>query len=152
VRKGQTFDPLGTMREIYSYVREFLARQAKAGNGIAIVMTVEPAPDYDDEEAIDGEPPAPVKSSPSAALVSGGATLLIGANGRRYDRIEGKPQKALDETFARLQYRPLGDLAILPVLEGGAVRTYRSDDGTSIAAVVIGPGRCSEHHVPCPAR
>jgi hypothetical protein len=55
--------------------------------------------------------------------------VLSGANGRRYDRIEGKPQKALDESFARLGYRPLGDLAVLPVLDGLVVRAYRSDDG-----------------------
>jgi hypothetical protein len=134
VRSAETFDPLGTMRELYSYLRDFMARQARAGNGVAITMTVEPAPDDDDEEAIDAEP---VKKAPAPA--SRGAVVLSGANGRRYDRIEGKPQKALDESFARLGYRPLGDLAVLPVLDGLVVRAYRSDDGTAVAAVVLKP-------------
>ena len=61
--------------------------------------------------------------------------------GRRYERAEGRPQKALDETFARLGYRPLGDMAILPVLAGGVVRAYRADDGRAVAACIIGPDR-----------
>jgi hypothetical protein len=68
---------------------------------------------------------------------SPGAVVLTGANGRRYDRIEGKPRKELDQAFARLGYRPLGDLAILPVLADSVVRTYRADDGMAVAACVI---------------
>jgi uncharacterized protein DUF1877 len=141
VRSGQTFDPLGTMRELYSYLRSFLARQARAGHGVAITMTLEPAPDDDEEDAIDDELPVPANEIPPATAASGSVTVLTGAHGRRYDRLEGKPPKELDETFARLGYRPLGDLAILPVLEGSVVRTYRSDDGTAVAAVVIRSGR-----------
>ena len=114
VRSAETFDPLGTMRELYSYLRDFMARQATAGNGVAIIMRVEPAPDDDDEDAIDAEPAERVDEAPIPA--SRGAVVISGANGRRYDRIEGMPQTALDESFARLGYRPLGDLAVLPVL------------------------------------
>src|SRR5262249_62305689 len=42
---------------------------------------------------------------------------------------------------ARLRYRPLGDMAILPVLAGGVVRTYRAEDGMAVAACIIGPER-----------
>lgn len=141
VRSGETFDQLGTMRELYSYLRSFLARQATAGNGVAIIMTLEPAPDDDEEEAPDAGPPAPVQSKEPAVPSSEGEAVLTGANGRRYDRIEGKPQKALDETLARLGYRPLGDMAILPVLADSVVRTYRADDGMAVAACVIRPDR-----------
>jgi hypothetical protein len=141
VRNGETFDQLGTMRELYSYVRSFLARQAEAGNGVAIVMTLEPGPDEDEQETSAARPAAPVRSTEPAVSSGQGAVLLAGAKGRRYERAEGKPQKALDETFAGLGYRPLGDMAILPVLEGGVVRTYRADDGMAVAACIIGPER-----------
>src|SRR5262245_13591121 len=141
VRSGQTFDPLGTMRELYSYLRTFLARQARAGNGVAIIMTLEPVPDDEEEDGFDEEASAPVPEVSSARAASGGATVLTGAQGRRYDRVEGTPQEELDETFARLGYRPLGDLAILPVLEGSVVRTYRANDGAAVAVVVIRSNR-----------
>ncbi|MGH7806142.1 MAG: DUF1877 family protein [Candidatus Binatia bacterium] len=128
VRNGETFDQLGTMRELYSYLRDFLARQARAGNGVAITMTLEPAPE-EDPGTMTTTPPSP------------GAAVFAGATGRTYERIEGKPQKALDETFAGLGYRPLGDMTVLPVLAGSVVRTYRADDGTAVAACVIGPDR-----------
>ena len=141
-RRGETFDQLGTMRELYSYVRRFMARQAEAGNGVAIVMTLEPAPDDEAEETPAVAPPAPpVQPAEPAAPSSQGAVLLAGAKGRRYERAEGKPQEALDRTFAALGYRPLGDMAILPVLAGGVVRTYRADDGMAVAACIIGPER-----------
>src|SRR5215831_9455010 len=75
VRSGQTFDPLGTMRELYSYLRTFLARQARAGNGVAILMTLEAAPDDGVDEVTAGEPP-PARTSSTAALPSGAAVVL----------------------------------------------------------------------------
>jgi hypothetical protein len=137
VRSGETFDQLGTMRELYSNLRSFVARQAKTGNGIAIVMTLAPAPDDDEEEAPGVGPPSPVRSRERTGPSSEGEVVLAGASGRRYDRIKGKPQKALDETMARLGYRPLGDLGILPVLADSVVRTYRADEGMAVAACVI---------------
>src|SRR5262249_20996185 len=89
VRSGETFDQLGTMRELYSYVRSFLARQAEAGNGVAIVMTLEPAADDDEEETPAVTPPAPVQPKESAVPSSQGEVLLTGAKGRRYERAEG---------------------------------------------------------------
>ena len=141
VRRGETFDQLGTMRELYSYVRSFMARQAAAGNGVAIVTTLEPAPDDEEKETPAAAPPAPPVRSAEPPLSSQGAVLLTGAKGRRYERAEGRPQEALDQTLASLGYRPLGDMAILPVLEGGVVRTYRADDGRAVAACIIGPER-----------
>src|SRR5262249_57964243 len=104
-------------------------------------MTLEPAADDDEEETPAVTPPAPVQPKESAVPSSQGEVLLTGAKGRRYERAEGRPQTALDETFARLGYRPLGDMAILPVLAGGFVRTYRADDGMAVAACIIGPER-----------
>jgi hypothetical protein len=141
VRSGESFDQLGTMRELYSYLRDFLARQARAGNGVAITMTLESARDDDEDEMTDDEPPAPPQAKEPVTPPSQGAVVLTGASGRRYDRIEGKPQKALDETFARLGYRPLGNMAILPVLADSVVRAYRADDGMAVAACVIRPDR-----------
>jgi hypothetical protein len=141
VRDGETFDQLGTMRELYSYVRSFMARQAGAGNGVAIVMTLEPAPDDDEEETPAVTPPAPIQPKQPGPSSSQGEVLLNGAKGRTYERAEGRPQKELDETFARLGYRPLGNMAILPVLAGGFVRAYRADDGMAVAACIVGPER-----------
>lgn len=138
VRSGQTFDPLGTMRELYAYLQAFLAQQAKAGNGVAIVMTLEPA--SDDAEDDGDEPAAPTPATAAVAPASEGAVMLSGANGRRYDRIDGNPQKDLDATFARLGYRPLGNMAILPVLADSVVRAYRADDGMAVAACVVRAG------------
>jgi hypothetical protein len=141
-RRGETFDQLGTMRELYAYLREFLARQTRAGNGVAIAMTLEPAPTDDEEDQVtEKRPSAPPRAEKPLAPPSPGAVLLTGASGRRYDRVEGKPQKALDATFARLGYRPLGDMAILPVLADSVVRAYRADDGLAVAACVIRPDR-----------
>ena len=134
-RSGQTFDQLGTMRELYSYLRTFLARQAGAGNGVAIVTSL--APDDDDDEVTAAAPPAAAGAPSPEVPASATAVLLSGASGRRYDRVEGKPQSKLDETFARLGYRPLGDMAILPVLSDRVVRAYRADDGKAVAACVL---------------
>jgi len=136
VRSGEAFDQLGTMRELYSYLREFLARQAREGKGVVIMMKLERARQSGEAQADDGRPARPRAEEPVTSL-SQGPALLTGANGRRYDRIEGEPQKALDQTLARLGYRPLGDMAILPVLAGSVVRTYRADDGKAVAACVI---------------
>ena len=141
VRNGETFDQLGTMRELYSYVRSFMARQAEDGNGVAIVMTLEPVPEDGEEETPAVTPPAPVQAKEPAAPSSQAEILLAGAKGRWYERAQGEPQKALDETLALLGYRPLGDMAILPVLAGGVVRTYRAADGKAVAACIIGPDR-----------
>jgi len=140
VRSGQTFDPLGTMRELYSYLRTFLAKQANAGNGVAIVMTLEPAPSDDDEdEDDDSADEAPAVASPAPKAT--GAVLLSGASGRRYARIEGTAQKKLDETLGRLSYRPLGDMVILPVLADCVVRAYRAEGGKAVAACVVNAGK-----------
>jgi hypothetical protein len=133
VRDGETFDPLGTMRELYAYLRDFLARQASAGNGVAITMTLEPAPeDEDDNEMADATPraeePEPQRQP--------GAVILTGANGRAYERAERQALAGLDEMFAQLGYQPLGDMVVLPLLADGIVRTFRADDGKAIAACV----------------
>lgn len=137
VRSGETFDPLGTMRELYSYLRTFLSKQVKARNGVAIVMTLEPATEDDEADAPRRRPSAPASTAAPPAPAPSGALLLAGASGRRYERVEGKPQGALDATFAGLGYRPLGDIAILPVLVDSVVRTYRADDGKAVAACVM---------------
>jgi len=136
VRSGETFDQLGTMRELYSYLQAFLARQARAGNGVAVVMTREPAPG-DDEDEVAHEPAADAPTGAPVAPASEGTGMLSGANGRRYDQIDGTPQPDLDATFVGLGYRPLGDMAVLPVLADSVVRAYRADDGMAVAACVV---------------
>jgi hypothetical protein len=95
---------------------------------------------------------APLTEGAAGDSGSSGQTVLTGAQGCRYERIEGKPQTALDQTFARLGYRSLSDLAILPVLDGSVVRAYRADDGTAVAAVVLRADRvASPRSWPCSA-
>jgi hypothetical protein len=71
------------------------------------------SPEHGGDEVTATQPP---DRTAAAVSSSGAAVVLSGASGRRYDRVEGKPQTKLDETFAGLGYRPLGDMAILPVL------------------------------------
>jgi len=150
VRDGENTDPLGTMRELYSYLREFVIRQGKARKGVLVVMTFKAAPVVEDE----GEEAGPeggteaeaeeVEPEPAPKVVPTDL-ILEGAEGRLYERAQAPPPTAAtashDAELASLGYQPLGDLRILPLLADGIVRIYRSQDGTVTAAAVIGYGR-----------
>jgi uncharacterized protein DUF1877 len=151
VRDGQNTDPLGTMRELYSYLREFVIRQSKARKGVLVVMTFKAAPVVEDEaeeagpeDGTEGDEAEEVEPEPAPKVV---ATDLIleGAEGRLYERAQAPPPTAATAShhaeLAALGYQPLGDLRILPLLADGIVRTYRSQDGTVTAAAIIGYGR-----------
>lgn len=144
VRSGKDYDALGTMRELYAYVQEFLMKQSSAGKGVLVVLSLEPAPDLEETEEEQKEPVAakPEPGVPAEDLI------LAGAEGRRYVRAPSSTKaptppvaQALDTTLAGLGYRPLGDLVILPLLADGIVRIYRSADETVTVAAIIGSGK-----------
>ena len=141
--RGRSMDPLGTMRELYAYLREFLARQKRAKKGVVVVTTTAPADHLPDESDAGGEEPAAAGPDIAPPPDAGTEVLLVGANGRRYDRAQGPPTPESDATLQGLGYRPLGDMAVLPSLAGGVVRTYLSDDATSLAACVLDGARVS---------
>lgn len=117
VCRGRNTDLLGTMRELYSYLREFLIKQHKARKGVLVVLTLEPEPEGAEDEAEVEQQPAPAAAVPATPPVDDADLLLTGASGRRYARARAAtPPRALDSALARLGYQPLGDLLILPVL------------------------------------
>jgi hypothetical protein len=152
VRDSENTDPLGNMRELYSYLREFVIRQGKARKGVLVVMTFKAAPVVEDEaeeagteagtegeaEAEEVEPEPAPKGLPTDLI-------LEGAEGRLYERAQAPPSTPAtashEAALAALGYQPLGDLRILPLLADGIVRIYRSQDGTVTAAAIIGYGR-----------
>ncbi len=138
VRAAEETDRLSQMRELYSYLREHLARQRKARKGVLVVTRREPSLDDgdDDEVAAPAEaPPPPPPAGPA------GEVLLEGKDGRRYERGTATPAPTLDPALARLGLRPLGDMVVHPALKDGVVRTYRSDDGTILALVILDGAR-----------
>ncbi len=80
-------------------------------------------------------PPPPPPAGPA------GEVLLEGKDGRRYERGTATPAPTLDPALARLGLRPLGDMVVHPALKDGVVRTYRSDDGTILALVILDGAR-----------
>lgn len=140
VRAAEETDRLSQMRELYAYLREHLSRQRKARKGVLVVTRRGPSLDDDDggEAAaapVEAPPPAPPATRP------GGELLLEGEDGRRYERGAATPPPTLDPDLARLGLRPLGDMVVRPALEDGVVRTYRSDDGTILGAVILDGAR-----------
>lgn len=139
VRDGEDFDQLGTIRELYSYLREFLMARKRDKQGVIIYQRQEVAFTEDDDEA------APAASSPPAPPAERpvGAVILIGDKGRWYMRADASAHpKATPKTLrdahaamARLGYRHVGDFAA----EGTDVlRAYVSGDGTVIAIAYFG--------------
>lgn len=136
VRADDEYDRLSQMRELYSYLREHLARQRKARKGVLVVTRREPSPEDDEDEE-------PVAAAPAEAPPAEpqGEVLLEGGGGRRYVRGAAAPPPTLDPAMARLGLRPLGDLVIHPDMAEGFVRFYRSDDGTIVAWVYLDGSR-----------
>jgi hypothetical protein len=141
VQDGQDFDQLGTIRELYSYVREFLMARKRDRKGVVIYQKEEVAfAEPDEDEATMPAPKAtePPGSAPVPPERPVGAVVLIGDEGRWYTRADAsthpKATKTLlrdaDAATARLGYRHVGDFAA----EGTDVlRAYVSGDRTVVA-------------------
>ena len=134
VRDGESYDQLGTIRELYSYVREFLAARKRDGKGVIVFLKKEVA--FTEEE--EGEDTAPFTTPAPAGERPVGAVVLIGDEGQWYTRADAaahpnvarKMLSDADSALAKIGYRHVGDFAI----EGADVlRGYVSADGTIVA-------------------
>jgi uncharacterized protein DUF1877 len=137
VQDGEDFDQLGTIRELYSYVRDFLMARKRDRKGVVIYQKEEVAFTEEEDEATPAAPKAPAPPAPAAAQAVG-AVVLIGDKGRWYTRGDAAAHpkatpntlRDADAATARLGYRHVGDFAA----EGTDVlRAYVSEDGTVVA-------------------
>ena len=140
VRDGEDFDQLGTIRELYSYVREFLIARKADRKGVVIYQTEESAfSEADEGDAARAASKATAAPAPERAM---GDVIPIGDEGRWYTRADASahPQATkkllgdADAATAKLGYRHVGDFAA----EGTDVlRAYVSADGTVVAMAYL---------------
>jgi hypothetical protein len=140
---AQTYDPLGTLRELYSYARTFLQDCARNEQGVVLFLEEEQE-DFDEADFDDaGEaPPAARPAEPTP-----GETILSGDDGRRYvaassaGTIAADLLARVDTELAALGYGLVGDFVMEPILAGGFLRSYVSSDRTSAGFVMLNPER-----------
>lgn len=137
VQDGEDFDQLGTIRELYSYVRDFLVACKRDRKGVVFCQKEEVAFTEEEHDASSAAPRAPGPPAPAPAQPVG-AVVLIGDEGRWYTRADAsahpkatpKMLRDADAATAKLGYRHVGDFAA----EGTDVlRAYVSEDGTVVA-------------------
>jgi Domain of unknown function (DUF1877) len=146
-RLAQTYDPLGTLRELYSYARTFLQECVRDEQGIVLLLEEE-REDFDDADPddADGEEGAAPPAGPPETT-SSGETILSGDQGRRYSAasaagpIPAELLARVDAELAALGYGPVGDFVMEPILAGGFVRSYVSADRTSAGFVMLSAER-----------
>jgi hypothetical protein len=135
VRDGEAFDQLGTIRETYGYVREYLDACRRDRQGVIIFVKDELAFTEDEDEA---DAPAPAPASPEPAEESNGEVVLVGADGRQHRRADASAHpnvtermlRDADATVGQLGYRHIGDLT---AYDTDVLRTYMSEDRTTVA-------------------
>ena len=134
VRWSEETDPLGTMRELYSYVREVVGKSAAEKLGLLIHLEDEVIDEEERDEPVQAAP----QPTPPAQL--SGESIFVGHEGRKYHVIDARQHpKAkpnvladIDGKLAALGYRHLGDFA-MDSDPGDTIRTYLSSDNTIVA-------------------
>lgn len=147
-RLAQTYDPLGTLRELYSYARTFLQDCVRDKQGIVLFLEEEQE-DFDDADSddADGEDGAAPPAAGPPEPTSSGETILMGDQGRRYTAasaagpIPAELLARVDAELGALGYGPVGDFIMAPILAGGFVRSYVSADRTCAGFVILSPER-----------
>lgn len=139
VRDGTDNDLLGTIRELYSYVREFLLARKRDRKGVIIYLKAELAFTEDESEEVPAPPPrpAPAPAPPPADVV------LVGSHGTHYARgdasahpaIPPKLLRQVDTALTQLGYRHVGDFSMAPSTD--VLRAYLSDDRTVVAIAYL---------------
>ena len=134
VRDATNYDQLGTIRELYSYVREFLMSCEREQNGVIIYLKEERAFTEEEDEVTPPTPAAPAQ----ARVQPAGEAVLVGAHGKQYMRADAcahpnvTPQM-LQEAGAVMQglgYVHVGDMFGYGT---DVMRAYISKDRTVVA-------------------
>jgi len=150
VHDGQDADQLGTIRELYSYVRSHVDAATKKKVGVVIHLTSEVVTDDDDiassgtnRESVVASAATPTSSRPPGDLV------LAGKSGRTYYRADaskhprGTPKllQDADSAMAKAGLHLVGDCTP-GSSPGDTIRIYLSGDHTVVAIFYL-----SEHAV-----
>jgi len=150
VHDGRDADQLGTVRELYSYVRGHIEAARKTKAGVVIHLTHEVVTDDDEVAPSDTNNENAVASpeTPTSSLPPGDV-VLVGKSGRTYYRADasnhprGTPKvlREADSAMAKAGLHPVGDFT--PGSDpGDTIRTYLSGDHTVVAIFYL-----SEHAV-----
>jgi hypothetical protein len=132
-------DHLGTMRELYSYIRDMVAKTRKRKLGLVIHFETEP---YDDTQR---EPPrAPASGAAKAAPRPSGETFFTGEPGRAYIRADAAAHpsgtadalRAVDAAMERAGMRHVGDM-VTPDDPTDVLRGFVSKDATVVAILYL---------------
>jgi len=141
LRDGQESDLLGTIRELYSYVRGHVEAAHKKKTGLVVHLTHETITDDDGDAAT---PSAAVRAAASVAVPASspqfGDLILAGAQGRAYYRADaarhprGTPKVLQDgdSAMAAGGLRHVGDFTPGDT-PGDTIRAYLSEDHTVVA-------------------
>jgi len=144
---AQTYDPLGALRELYSYARTFLEACAMDRKGVVLFFGEEDEA-FDDDDFDDDED-AMIPAAPTAAPGPPAGTIVTGEGGRYYTRADAASFVAesvlqqVDADLKTLGYSCVGDFTGIqhPALEGGVARAFVSSDRTSAAFVLMSTER-----------
>ena len=144
---ARTYDPLGTLRELYSYAREFFEARVKDGKGVVLFLGEEDE-EFDEEDFEDDDKGATAQAVPEAAPVAPTGTIFTGGGGRYYTRADasslvlGSLLQQVDADLTGLGYSHVGDFTgVHPALAGGVARSFLSSDRTSAAFVLMSAER-----------
>jgi hypothetical protein len=139
VRTGDN-DHLGTIRELYSYVRDMVAKTRKQMLGLIVHFETEP---YDDTAPEPPRVPAAPETAREAPRPSG-EVFFTGEPGRAYFKADaaahpsGKPEalRAIDAAMDRASMRHVGDM-ITPDDPTDVLRSFVSEDHTVVAILYL---------------
>src|SRR5262245_41299571 len=144
---AQTYDPLGTLRELYSYAREFVEACVTDRKGVALFFGEEDEA-FDEEDFEDEDKGAKAPAAPVAAPMPPAGTIVTGGGGRYYTHadaaslVPGSLLQRVDAELKELGYSHVGDFTGLhPALAGGVARSFLSEDRTSAAFVLMSAER-----------
>lgn len=143
-------DHLGTMRELYSYVRDLARATSRAKQGLLVYFDTQPYDDSEDADAASASP-RPAEPEPEPAP-HGGAVVFRGEDGRLYAEADesalpaGARQAlpARDAAMAAAGMRYVGNVHP-PDAPADVLRAFVSDDRTLGAVLYLsarGVGGC----------
>lgn len=140
VAYAEDFDPLGQLRELYSYLRTALGEWKKKKSGALVYML------HEGEVPPRAEPrPAPAAKTPEAPAPPAGEPILKGLKDRVYFATDAAsnaaiPKEAIrkaDGALASAGYRPVGDFKSNREEADDAIRGYVAEDGLSAAVAFL---------------
>jgi len=138
---AETFDPLGQMREMYTYVRAFLMEARTRGHGAIVYFAHEG--ELPEES---GPTPATTEPEPSKLVAR---SLVAGGKGRAYFETDAAKDigiapdvlKKVDADAATIGYSHVGDILAPIYGAGGGLRAYLAKDRTAAAIAFLSVAR-----------